>query len=247
MKKKICCFLITCLVILFFFNVDCSIFPLDQRPKNASNSHQGSCSIITCTVGDKVLYGYNHDGHEYLEPYILFGNHIPFSDGENLSLGRPICNTGRMLPGGPRDDYASLTADGLCFAYNSLSSIPMYIDPQKVNYSFPDDGFGPISECSTVEEVIAFYNQYNFFKPDPNPQWSLQYQWADADGNAIVVGLNEAGNVTITEMNESQYLISTNLNLAYPESCDGPCSDSIWRINKANEMLNYCSRRISVC
>jgi hypothetical protein len=148
-----------------------------------------------------------------------------------------------MLPNGPRDSFAKLTTDGLCFAYNSLPSIPMYIDPYKENYSdtVVDPGVdfwnGPVYECSTVEEIIAFYNQYNYFDPSPNPQWSWQEQWADAEGNAVVVGLDKDGNVTFTEMNESQYMISTNFNLAYPESCDGPCGDSTWRYNKASEML----------
>ena len=228
MKKIVSYFLITFLIVSF-------IFLLDRHIKSTLNFHQGSCSVITCTVDDKILYGYNHDGHEYLEPYILFGDHIIFQDGETVYFGQPICNTGRMTLLGPRDSYACLTTDGLCFAYNSLASIPLYIDPLKENYSV--DGFDPFSECRTVEEVIVFYNQYNYFRPSPNPQWSLQSHWADTEGNAIVVGLNEAGNVTITEMNESQYIISTNLNLAFPECCDGPCSDSIWRINKANEML----------
>jgi len=230
MKRIVSYFLITFLIVSF-------IFLLDSHSKRTLNFHQGSCSVITCTVDDTILYGYNHDGHEYLEPYILFGDHINFQDGETVYLGKPICNTGRMTPLGPRDSYACLTTDGLCLAYNSLASIPMYIDPLKENYSDPVGGFGPFSEYSTVEEVIAFYNQYNYFRPNPNPEWSLQSHWVDARGKAIVVGLNEVGNVTITEMNESQYLISTNLNLAYPECCDGPCSDSAWRINKANEML----------
>ncbi|MHA2105176.1 MAG: hypothetical protein ACW981_17225 [Candidatus Hodarchaeales archaeon] len=230
MKKIVSFFIITFIILSFTFS-------LDRNSENALTSHRGSCSIITCKVDDTILYGYNHDGHEYLEPFILFGDHITFQDGETVYFGKPICNTGRMTLDGPRDDYANLTTDGLCFAYNSLASIPMYIDPLKENYSDSVGGFGPVSECSTVEEVISFYKQYNYFRPNPNPQWDLQYHWADAEGKAIVVGLNETGNVTITEMNESQYLISTNLNLAYPECCDGPCSDSNWRINKANEML----------
>ena len=245
MKKRISYFMIICLSFSIFCGVDSGTFSrtLDRNQEDALDSLQGSCSIITCTVGDEVLFGYNHDGHEDLEPYILFGDHIPFSDGENSSFGKPICNTGRMLPNGPRDSYAKLTTDGLCFAYNSLPSISMYIDPYKENYSdtVVDPGVdfwnGPLYECSTVEEITAFYNQYNYFYPSPNPQWSWQEQWADAEGNAVVVGLDKDGNVTFTEMNESQYMISTNFNLAYPESCDGPCSGSTWRYNKASEML----------
>lgn len=237
MKKKGGYFVLICFIFLFFFKAESNTIPQHKSSKNILNTHQGSCSIVTCTVGDEVLYGYNHDGHEYLEPYILFGDHLVFRDGEIYEFGKPMCNTGRMLPEGPRDAYAMLTTDGLCFAYNSLSSIPLYMDPQKENYTHIASGYGPAYECSTVEEVKAFFNQYNWFMPDPTPKWSLQSQWADAEGNAIVVGLNEVGNVTFTEMNESQYIISTNLNLAYPECCDGPCSDSTWRIARADEML----------
>ena len=219
------------------FSPDFSDSEISFMDETLQNAHQGSCSIITCTVGDEVLYGYNQDGHAYLEPYILFGDHIPWPDGGNSSFGKPICNTGRMLPEGPRDSYARLTTDGLCLAFNSLPSIPLHIDPQKENYTYGLDGFGPLYECSTVEDVINFYTQYNFFDPDPNPEWTWQSHWADTEGNAVVIGLDKDGNVTLTEMNESQYLISTNMNLAYPESCDGPCSDSTWRYETAKEML----------
>lgn len=237
MMKKINYFVIIYLTFSFFWKADSLIFLRDENSQNEISSHEGSCSVITCSVGDEVLYGYNHDGHEYLEPYIVFGDHLVFRDGEIYEFGKPMCHTGRMLPEGPRDGYACLTTDGLSFAYNSLSSIEMYIDPLKENYTEVISGYGPVYECSTVEEVIEFYNQYNYFKQDPTPHWSLQSHWADAGGNAIVVGLNQVGNVTITEMNESQYMISTNLNVAYPACCDGPCSDSTWRINTANEML----------
>ncbi|NHK31164.1 MAG: hypothetical protein FK730_07415 [Asgard group archaeon] len=201
---------------------------------NSSSSHQGQCSIITCKVGNEVLYGYNYDGHEYLEPFIQFGDHMNFQDGDIVYFGKPICTTGRMTEIGPRDLYARITDDGLGIAFNSLASIQMYVDPLKENRT---DDFELVNECSSVQDVIEFFNQYNSFYPSPTPTWSLQKHIVDAYGDAIVVGLNEFGEVTITEMNESQFLISTNLNLAYPECCDGPCSDSIWRINKASEML----------
>ncbi|NHJ40811.1 MAG: hypothetical protein FK731_12340 [Asgard group archaeon] len=201
---------------------------------NSSSSHQGQCSIITCKVGNEVLYGYNYDGHEYLEPFIQFGDHMNFQDGDVVYFGKPICTTGRMTEIGPRDLYARITDDGLGIAFNSLASIQMYVDPLKENRT---DGFELVNECSSVQDVIEFFNQYNSFYPSPTPTWSLQKHIVDAYGEAIVVGLNEFGEVTITEMNESQFLISTNMNLAYPECCDGPCSDSIERTNIAKNML----------
>ncbi|NHJ47350.1 MAG: hypothetical protein FK733_06125 [Asgard group archaeon] len=198
------------------------------------SSHDGECSIITCKVGEDVLYGYNYDGHEYLEPFIQFGDHMNFQDGDIVDFGKPICTTGRMTEIGPRDLYARITDDGLGIAFNSLESIQMFVDPLKENRT---DDFELVNECSNVQEVIEFFNQSNSFYPSPNPTWSWQKHIVDAYGEAIVVGLNEFGEVTITEMNESQFLISANQNLAYPDNCDGPCSDSINRVNIATSML----------
>lgn len=231
MRGKVSYFTIIFLVIFPIVSLKIS---MNTNLKNSSSSHHGECSIITCKVGDEVLYGYNYDGHEYLEPFIQFGDHMNFQDGEVVYFGKPICTTGRMTEIGSRDLYARITTDGLGIAFNSLASIQMDIDPLKENRT---EDFGLINNCSSVDEVIAFYNQYNYFYQSPNPTWSWQKHIVDANGDAIIVGLNESGGVTITEMNETQFLISTNLNVAYPECCDGPCSDSIWRINTAAEML----------
>jgi len=235
MKKKIAYLVIISLMFLFSFKIENTIFSQDKNSKNMLNSHQGSCSIITCTVGDEVLYGYNYDGREELEPFIQFGDHLDFHDDDIADFGKPICCTGRMYETGPTDLYARLNADGLALAYNSLEGIPMYIDPLKEYYNC--GGRFRIINCSSVQEVIDFYNQYNYYDLSTNPTWYWQSHIADAYGDAITVGLNEFGKVTITEKKESPFLISMNLNLAYPDCCDGPCNDSILRTNIATEML----------
>ena len=117
---------------LFAFNLLVTFeFSLATISENTIDLHQEECSVVACTVGDQILWGYNFEGHEDLEPFIQFGDHITFEDGGVSYFGKTICATGRMSEDGPRDRYAMLTTDGLCMAYNSLPAITMYIDPLK--------------------------------------------------------------------------------------------------------------------
>ena len=172
-----------------------------------------------------------------MTPFISFGNHLTFSDGDTQYFGKPVAATGRMLPTGPRDGYAEFTLEGLCSAGNSLAIVPMYIDPLKTNYTPDVDGPGVVGECSTVEEVIEFFNLYNYIRSDP-PLWWWQYHFADALGKSVVIALDEEGMVGFTEMNESHYTVSTNHNLLDFTNHDGNLYESIQRYGLACAMLD---------
>jgi hypothetical protein len=151
----------------------------------------------------------------------------------------PICYSGYMTSEGkPTSTEASMNRDGLCVAVNGLPPIPMNIDPLKENYTVGSGAGGPIHECSSVDDVIAFYSQYNYMPDGNNLVWGVQLQYADAAGDAVVVGGDENGNVTFTYMNDSAFIVSTNHNLAVPDNYyPGHYLESHERFDKATQML----------
>jgi len=223
--------------LLIFTQIRISIPFVNNTDEFAPSPGLEGCSVLTCTIGNTTLFGYNLDGYDYLTPFISFGNHLTFSDGGTQYFGKPVAATGRMLPTGPRDGYAEFTLDGLCSAGNSLATVPMYIDPFKTNYTPQIDGPGVVGECNTVEEVIEFFNEHNYIRSDP-PEWWWQYHFADAFGKSVVIAVDEEGKVGFTEMNESHYTVSTNHNLLDFSNYDGILYESIQRYDLACEMLD---------
>jgi hypothetical protein len=210
----------------FDFDSDNSL--LDQR----------SCSVLTCELGENVLFGNNQDGIRGT-PYIAFGNTVNWNIGGLWVFDESICYSGYMTSEGrPTSTEASMNQDGLCVAVNGLPPIPKYIDPAKENYTVGPGAGGPIHECSSVEEVIAFFNQYNYIPNEDNPVWGVQYHYADATGDAVVVGGDTEGNVTFTHKNESAFIVSTNHNLAVPDNYyPGHYIESHDRFDTATQML----------
>ncbi len=229
-------------VVVFFATLIVSGVWLTSYSDNAQLAEESGtvlegCSVLTCSIGNTTLFGYNLDGHDYLTPFISFGDHLTFSDNTTITFGEQIAFTGRMLPTGPRDGYASFKLDGLCCAGNSLAVVPMYVDPLKTNYTPQVDGPGVFAECDTVQEVIAFFNEYNYVRGDP-PEWWWQYHYADALGDSVVVAVDEEGRVGFTEMNETHYTVSTNHNLLDFTNYDGTLYESVQRYNLACDMLD---------
>jgi hypothetical protein len=213
-------------------------FALDGISFNDSLVDQRSCSVLTCAIGEDVLFGNNQDGLRGT-PYIAFGNTVDWNIGGLWVFSEPICYSGYMTSEGkPTSTEASMNQDGLCVAANGLPPIPMNIDPAKENYTAGSEAGGPIHECSSVHEVIAFYNQYNYMPDGNNPVWGVQLQYADGAGDAVVVGGDENGNVTFTHMNESSFIVSTNHNLAVPDNYyPGHYLESHERYDTATQML----------
>jgi hypothetical protein len=114
----------------------------------------------------------------------------------------------------------------------------MFIDPAKENYTAGSGAGGPIHECGSVDEVVAFYEQHNYMPDGNNPVWGVQLQYADATGDAVVVGGDENGNVTFTHKNESAFIVSTNHNLVVPDNYyPGHYLESHERFDTATQML----------
>ncbi len=230
-------------VILLLVNIANITDPISYTPPESislddSLIAERSCSVLTCAIEEDVLFGNNQDGLRGT-PYIAFGNAVNWNIGGLWVFDEPICYSGYMTSEGkPTSTEASMNQDGLCVAVNGLPPIPMYIDPSKENYTVGSGAGGPIHECSSVDEVIAFYNQYNYMPDGNNPVWGVQLQYADRAGVAVVVGGDENGNVTFTHMNESSFIVSTNHNLAVHDNYyPGHYLESHERYDTATQML----------
>lgn len=206
--------------------------------RTALSNGQPSCSVLTCTIDNNVLFGNNQDGIRGT-PYIAFGRTVDWNSGGLWVFDEPVCYSGYMTAEGkPTSTEASMNQDGLCVASNGLPPIPMTIDPEKENYTCGSGSGGPIHDCCTVEDVIEFYNQHNYMPDGNNPIWGVQLHYADASGDAVVVGGDENGDVVYTAMNDSNFLVSTNHNLAVPDNYySGHYRESHERFDTATDML----------
>lgn len=91
-------------------------------------------------------------------------------------------------------------------------------------------------KAATVEEAIEIAGKYQRENWFPKSGYiSYQLNFADASGDAVVISVDENGELAFTrKRKDKNYLISTNFNKANPENAmEYPCS----RYNKAEEML----------
>lgn len=201
----------------------------------------GSCTIFSASVGDKVLFGNNED---YNEPKTYYWTE-PASD-ENL---------GAVYLGFENYSYqGGINEKGLCFDANALPdskinphaelSTPPLHKPPYEEYAI----WAPVlilRKAATVEEAIKIGGQYQRRNWDYN-SGNLGYQinFADAKGDAVVISVDETGELAFTRKKKSDtYLVSTNFNKANPENAfDYPCrrytiaTAMLERLNKENDL-----------
>ncbi len=217
--------------IVVFFSIWMVALQITNR-KTAIDQVPGSCTIFSAAVGDKVLFGNNED---YYKPKTYLWTE-PANDEDYgcIYLGFK--------------DYShqgGINEKGLCFDANALPkskinphselSIPPFYKPPYQNYAI----WTPVlilRKAATVEEAIKIASKYqrkNWY-PDSG-DISYQLNFADAKGDAVVMSVDENGELAFTRKNKGEnYLISTNYNKANPENAlEYPCR----RYNKAEEML----------
>ncbi|MFZ4455288.1 MAG: hypothetical protein ACOYOT_03620 [Bacteroidales bacterium] len=199
---------------------------------NLFNPVPGSCTIFSASVGEKVLFGNNED-YNNSKTYLWTE---PATDG----------NYGCIYLGFKDYSYqGGINEKGLCFDANALPKLK--INPH--SELTPPPFYGPpyeeypiwtpvliLRKAANIDEVIEIASKYQRKNWYPN-SGNISYQlfFADENGNAVVISVNEKGELVFTKKKKSEnYLISTNYNRAYPENAlDYPCV----RYNKADEML----------
>jgi hypothetical protein len=202
---------------------------------------QGSCTIFSASVGDKVLFGNNED---YNDPKTYYWTE-PASDE----------NFGAVYLGFENYSYqGGINEKGLCFDANALpdSKInphteltpPPLHQPPYQEYAI----WAPVlilRKAATVEDAIKIAGKYQRKNWDYN-SGNLGYQinFTDAKGDAVIISVDENGELAFTRKKKSAtYLVSTNFNKANPENAfDYPCKRytiaeaMLERLGKENEL-----------
>jgi len=199
--------------------------------KNSSNFPISSCSVFTVEYNGSVFFGNNEDeGGSRKNTRVWF---VPASD--NRTYGCAYFGFYDNLPGGDDVDnlaIGGINAQGLCFDANG---IPLgYIDsnnPGPIRSGIRDWG-AILSECVSVKEVIQWHYNHNM-----GGYWGNQVHWADATGDAVVIGPGYNGWLSFTRK-VSTYLISTNFNLAGYNLSDPDTSYPCTRYSTVQTLLN---------
>ncbi|KYK32661.1 MAG: hypothetical protein AYK19_15285 [Theionarchaea archaeon DG-70-1] len=199
----------------------------DGRNGNSDLTTTGpkSCTILTASCGDTVLFGYNLD-HPNLQSYIWF---LPSSTEK---YGGVLVGYYAEINGNPKIGYEGGVNDqGLAFDTNGLPDAVMNPHPKKPS-SWATDNFWTkiLRECSSVTEAINIAKNFNF-----GNMMDFQVHVADSTGDAVIISPGPDGELAFTRKEEgNDFLVSTNFNPANLEnSWDYPC----WRYDTATAML----------
>ncbi len=195
---------------------NCNSNPTAAGPK--------SCTVLTASRGDTVLFGYNLD-HPNLQSYIWF---LPSS---TEGYGGVLVGYYAEIDGNPRIGYeGGMNDQGLAFDTNGLPDAVMNPHPEKPS-SWATGNFWTkiLRECSSVTEAMNLAKNFNFGRV-----MDFQVHVADSTGDAVIISPGSDGELAFTRKGEDDFLVSTNFNPANLEnSWDYPC----WRYDTATAML----------
>lgn len=206
-----------------WFFVILLIISLAARTSEISAEKIQTCTIVTVSDEDTVLFLNNEDNAEMNQGRIYF---YPAKNGKNgrVLFGYRFYDCLDICIGGVNDQ-------GLCFDQNGLHNTAPAEHPEKEQYK------GVISlkmleDCSSVEEVRESINKYWGWARIENQQM----HFADNSGDACVFGLDSVGELFMTNKT-TDFLVSTNIELAQYDTSF--ISEHCWRYQTAVDMLNY--------
>ncbi len=200
----------------------------------AETHTSSSCTIFTVSLGDTVLFGNNED-------YKLNNAYRWYVPAQNVSTNyfgdKEIF--GAVFFGFDNNDFpdvdtweqGGMNEFGLCYDANGLPDIQLNLDPL-ASYPYTSHALAQVLwDCKDVEDVIAWFQNHKW-----EGQLGGQFHYADATGDAVVVGVNSTGQWVFTRK-DSSCLVSTNFNLNDTSHGLYPCS----RYNTATQMLDDIS------
>ena len=224
-------------VILFIFFVWLIFFPvissnlsfIQPQYNEIRNSYiTDSCTIFTVNISNTVYFGNNMD-------YYLEGTYMWISPSQEIAT--PSGNItvyggvglGFKYNDNPFDGYpqGGMNDQGLCVDANGLPPLPLNPHPERESL-WTHALAQTLFECVNVSEVIDWYLTHNL-----GTVFDGQLHYADASGDAVVVGVGTDGEFNFTRKLSSHYLVSTNFNLANPSNGYYPCD----RYTTATTML----------
>ncbi|MFX0207476.1 MAG: carcinine hydrolase/isopenicillin-N N-acyltransferase family protein, partial [Candidatus Hodarchaeota archaeon] len=184
------------------------------------------CTVFTVTSPDedKVFFGSNEDWD-----LTLSNNYIWFFPSIGAKHGMAF--VGYKYNNHEWDGFpmGGINTAGLCFDRNALALTSIKVDSSKPNWP-QDPLIETLEKCSSVDEVISLFKFYRTWK-----LWIEQIHFADATGDAVIIGPGDESTLAFTRKGNGSYLVSTNWNVVYPEyNIADPC----WRYNTATTMLD---------
>ncbi len=176
-----------------------------------------ACTIFTISHNDTVYFGNNEDWSNP-ETYIWF------KTSNQNQYGGVYLGFDDFFPQG------GMNVKGLCYDGNALSSGELNPHPELPSLT-KWVGIYIMDTCANISEVIETSLSYNW-----GSRMNYQIQYADADGNAVVVSSGLDKELAFTRKINSSYLVSTNFNVNYTGY-----SYSCQRYDTATEMLDVLS------
>ncbi len=194
-------------------------------PTASFNNTPADSTIFTVSIGDTILFGSNEDSiWNDVCMWSMPSQTVEHAHGNRKSI------YGTILLGVDyyNWDRVGMNEHGLICAsselptsnvdFNYYSTLPWTLSHLVAH---------TLWDCKDVDEVIAFFSELKLDAIDK------QFHYADKNGNAVVVSVNATGRWTFTNMT-TNYLVSTNYNLANYENGEYPCS----RYTSVTQMLN---------
>lgn len=207
-------------------------------PSPSIDSLSSSSTIFSVSNGDTILLGNNEDAPwNDVCMWSIPSQTVQHAHGDKKSI------YGTVLLG---IDYynweqVGMNEHGLICASNELPSSDVDLN----YYSTPPWSLSHLVahtlwDCKDVEEVIGFFSELKIGVID------RQFHYADKYGNAVVVSVNATGRWTFTNIT-SNYLVSTNFNLANYENGEYPCSRYTTATQMLSEITNEEDLTVSAC
>ncbi len=211
---------------LTIFLITQIIFMLPIVLINCDNRAMDSCSIFSVSSDGNTFFCNNEDeGLQHGRVWF-----IPGSESKNglVLFGYGIYRNVMVPVGGMNDK-------GLCLDMTAVSETQIQLDPNKPDYE-GSYFIEMLQECATVDEAKTWVSSFNLLLLN----WQ-QAHIADDTGDAVVIGLDDTGNLWMTNKSED-YLVSTNFNLAQSEHHDvGRYDTMVSLLSTMSELtLDYC-------
>ena len=217
------------------------VFEAFINRKNKSDLVPGSCTIFSASVGNRVLFGNNED---YSNPKTYYWTEPAAHE-----------NYGALYLGFENYSYqGGINEKGLCFDANALPDSKINPHAELVAPPFYEPPFEKytiwtplliLRKAATVEEAIKIASKYQRSNWDRKSGYlSYQTYFADAKGDAVVISVDENGELDFTRKKKTdKFLVSTNFNKANPKNAfDYPCkrydiaTGMFFRLSKENDL-----------
>jgi hypothetical protein len=187
-------------------------------------------TIFTISSEHDVFFGNSEDGNKDQRYVKIWFSPAMYED----TYG---CAYLSLLEDDSNDEFVGIAigginSQGLCFDANEIlpSSLVSYSPSLGLIASYNSFWQMILSECSSVSEVIEWYQARNM-----GGWWDYQIHWADKTGDAVIIGPDPYQSLAFTRKT-GDYLVSTNFNLVNHSQGWYPCKRYEFVSNQLEEI-----------